>query len=162
MKTKYICNWCGKSVYRYPSQMAGKRHYFCSRPCMWDFSSKQKNPDGYSKLKDMTAVSEHMTRLNRKMNADRMTLDVRKKLRKARLGKGENKTYEKTHGVHTHRVVAEKILGRKLRKGEVVHHVDGNYRNNHPDNLMVFKSQKEHAAWHAKLNLFFWGEVMPK
>ena len=55
----------------------------------------------------------------------------------------------------THRVVAENILGRRLNADEVVHHVDGNPRNNDPDNIRVFPSQKEHAEFHAKLHAFF-------
>ena len=77
-----------------------------------------------------------------------MTPEVRAKLRESRLGQGEGVSYTKTYGRHTHRVVAEQILGRPLLKGEVVHHIDGNKRNNHPDNLMVFPSQAEHARWH--------------
>ena len=114
------------------------------------------------KIKDLRGVSEHMKRLNQELNANRMTPEVRAKLRAARLGNGEGKTYEKTYGVHTHRVVAEQHIGRKLRKGETVHHIDGNKRNNDADNLMVFKSQKEHSAYHMKLKRSFRGEVMPK
>ena len=78
-----------------------------------------------------------------------MTPEVRAKLRESRLGRGEGVTYTKTYGRHTHRVVAEQMLGRPLLKGEVVHHIDGNKRNNHPDNLMVFPSQSEHVRGHA-------------
>lgn len=37
-----------------------------------------------------------------------------------------------------HRYVMEKKLGRKLVKGENVHHKDGNKENNHPDNLELW------------------------
>lgn len=47
-----------------------------------------------------------------------------------------------------HRYVAEKKLGRYLGKEEVVHHIDENRINNHPDNLMVFKTQADHASYH--------------
>jgi hypothetical protein len=40
----------------------------------------------------------------------------------------------------------EQKLGRLLDRKEVVHHIDGNPQNNHPDNLMVFGSNKEHLA----------------
>jgi len=40
------------------------------------------------------------------------------------------------------------ILGRVLLEGEVVHHIDGNVRNDSYDNLMVFASQGDHLAYH--------------
>lgn len=62
--------------------------------------------------------------------------------------KGEGKTYRKFLGRHEHRVVAEQKIGRPLKKGEVVHHIDGNKRNNDPDNLMILDSQSEHCKIH--------------
>ena len=55
-------------------------------------------------------------------------------------GRGEGKTYTKRLGKHEHRLVAEEKLGRPLRKEEVVHHIDGDYKNNDPNNLMVLPS----------------------
>lgn len=43
-----------------------------------------------------------------------------------------------------HRVVMHDKLGRKLKIGEVVDHIDGDVRNNHPDNLRVFPSNALH------------------
>ena len=50
------------------------------------------------------------------------------------------------HGryVAVHRLVMEKKLGRYLLPTEVVDHIDGNTRNNHPDNLRVFASNADH------------------
>ena len=50
--------------------------------------------------------------------------------------------------VYEHIVVAENKLGRPLRDGEIVHHIDGNRSNNSPDNLLVFKSRGDHVAFH--------------
>ena len=61
--------------------------------------------------------------------------------------KGTKDSYRKVRGRHEHRTVAEEKLGRKLKKGEVVHHIDGNKRNNHPDNLEVMM-QSDHAREH--------------
>jgi hypothetical protein len=43
----------------------------------------------------------------------------------------------KDSGKLLHRYWAEKKLGRKLESWEVVHHIDGNKRNNNPSNLQV-------------------------
>lgn len=146
VKTK--CAWCGKEILLYPCKL--KPRNFCSRDCLADYSSKTKNPTGYRKLKDYTEISRHMAELNRKLNPIRMTFETRVKLSLQRKGTGEGKSYTKSFGVHTHRIVAARMLGRKLRPGEVVHHIDGNKRNNRPENLMVFRSQAEHAKWHAE------------
>lgn len=43
-----------------------------------------------------------------------------------------------------HRLVMESVLGRYLEPNEVVHHKDGNKRNNDPSNLEVYKSNAAH------------------
>jgi hypothetical protein len=42
------------------------------------------------------------------------------------------------------RVIMEKKLGRYLDRKEVVHHLDKNPLNNHPDNLSLFRSNSDH------------------
>lgn len=73
----------------------------------------------------------------------------RRRLREAQptLGKLKPTTYGKRYGRHEHRVVAEQKLGRPLRPGEIVHHIDGDKHNNHPDNLEVI-TQAEHIREH--------------
>lgn len=92
-----------------------------------------------------------MSKLNQKLNPTRLTPEVREKVRKSKLNTGSGRTYSKYYGRHEHRVVAEIMLGRPLMKGEVVHHKDGNKRNNNPSNLMIFKSQADHARFHLEL-----------
>lgn len=52
--------------------------------------------------------------------------------------------------VAEHVLVMEKTLGRTLKKGEVVHHIDEDKLNNEPKNLKLFKSRNEHLDFHAK------------
>lgn len=50
-----------------------------------------------------------------------------------------------THGyAPQHRIAMHDKLGRKLVKGEVVDHIDGDVRNNDPANLRVFASNADH------------------
>ena len=146
MKYQVPCSWCGKMVSYYPCK-AHKKHHFCSRECMLAFRSKKTNPDHYKEYGNFSKNRERFTKMNQLLNPTRMTPETRKKLREHRLGSGKGKTYTKTYGRHTHRVVAEQMLGRPLAKGEIVHHIDGNRRNNAPENLQVM-TQSEHARLH--------------
>lgn len=122
------CTICGTLITRAQSSMTEKP--CCSKACTKAFTS------------------QNMRGLNVELNPTRMDLPTRTKLREARLNTGEGKSYEKTFGRHTHRIVAEEKLGRPLKKGEIVHHIDENRRNNHPDNLEILSSQADHARIH--------------
>lgn len=64
-----------------------------------------------------------------------------------------NKNYKQSYldgaTKREHQIIMEEHIGRKLRKGEVVHHVDGNKRNNNLKNL-ILTTRSEHAKIHAK------------
>lgn len=46
-----------------------------------------------------------------------------------------------------HRIRYEKFIGRKLKKGEVVHHINGDTKDNRIENLSLMKNH-EHAQLH--------------
>lgn len=62
--------------------------------------------------------------------------------------------YIKKDGELEHRRRVEEFIGRKLRKEEVVHHIDFNKKNNSINNLMLFPNQKAHASFHIKFEKF--------
>ncbi len=49
-----------------------------------------------------------------------------------------------------HRHVAERKLGRPLRSGEVVHHINRDKEDNRRGNLWVFRDQDEHYRTHRR------------
>ena len=163
-KIECRCENCGAVFYRYPCEI--REHTFCSRECARGYLSEkmsrmnqERNP---TRMRAETRRKISATRKERGLGfskpyiggGGKMDEATRRKLSvgmKALRPSLSPNTYEKTLGRHTHRVVAEQKLGRPLREGEVVHHIDGNKHNNDPQNLMVFESQAEHARWH-KLN----------
>ena len=52
--------------------------------------------------------------------------------------------------VFDYTIAAEDKIGRRLKDGEIVHHIDGNSLNCNPDNLQVM-TQAEHAKLHAQM-----------
>lgn len=53
-----------------------------------------------------------------------------------------------------HRQIAAEREGRPLEPFEVVHHIDGNPKNNDPKNLVILPSQAEHRRIHGRQNRF--------
>lgn len=61
--------------------------------------------------------------------------------------------------VYTHVLIVEKKLGRLLKPEEVVHHLDEDKFNNDPENLVVFKTNADHAAFHKGCEAILDGDV---
>jgi DNA-directed RNA polymerase subunit RPC12/RpoP len=64
---------------------------------------------------------------------------------------GKNYPYRNGGYAHIreHQYIMEMHLGRRLMKGEIVHHIDGNKRNNNIDNLYL-TTVDEHNKLHAE------------
>jgi hypothetical protein len=53
-----------------------------------------------------------------------------------------------------HNYLAEQILGHKLDRDNVVHHIDKNRANNDVTNLLIFKSKSAHKRFHASKSAY--------
>lgn len=168
---KVECGWCNTVFNVKPSKV--KERNFCNNECYYSFKAKDQirttcfrcskqviKPPSKASERSFCSPQCNMKTMNEELNPDRMTVPTKLKLRNAKINKGQKDTYEKTFGQHSHRWVAELMLGRKLKPGEVVHHIDGDKRNNKPINLMVFSSQSEHLEWHKKHDERYGGDAI--
>lgn len=100
---------------------------------------------------DSGMCGKHAQRVRRYGNPDFITsaevANMRNRLAQMEVRPSVKNSYAKFFGRHEHRVVAEQMLGRPLKEGEIVHHIDGNRRNNTPENLKVM-TQSEHIKEH--------------
>lgn len=101
---------------------------------------------------------KHAMRVKRYGNPDRITTEDERRIRSREaqptLGKLKPTTYKKYLGRHLHRRVAEEKIGRPLLRGEIVHHIDEDKHNNHPDNLEILFDQSCHIRAHHKNGTF--------
>lgn len=133
-KIMTTCDWCGKAFAKRPAALHERN--FCCKACFHQWNRQR--------MHDFNVISNPMNKPGGVMESRIRRGDQQR-------GRGEGKTYTKRLGRHEHRVVAEEVIGRPLQPGEVVHHIDGNKKNNDPSNLMVLPSQGDHARLHAEL-----------
>jgi len=133
-KVQVTCDLCGQ---KFPKNRAAvNEHSFCCREHFYRWNA--------GRMADYNRTDNPM---NKPGGVLASRIHQGEKLR----GGGDGKTYRKMLGRHEHRRIAEEKLGRPLRKGEVVHHIDGNKQNNAPENIEVLPSQAEHARLHNKM-----------
>lgn len=131
------CEFCGKEFSRYSSYFKNRAGRFCSKKCdlnnnsiIWKIDNPLKYFDNSGENNPMFGKKPWNFNPNGSMRKDgyiRLTINGKRVLK--------------------HRMLVEKMLGRKLLDWEIVHHKDGNNRNNNLNNLQVM-SQSEHERLH--------------
>ena len=122
-----ICSNCGAEMLANISNYKDSKNSFCCNECRSDYI--RLNSKGNKVLKKRPGGDHHV------------------------LIKDWDHPRADRHGyVYEHLLVAEETLGRKVLKGEVVHHINCVKEDNRPENLFVCKSSQEHFLIHGSLN----------
>ena len=115
------CKWCGEM---FTPERKKYKQILCSLKCQYQYRDSKRPSNA------------EISRQTAKQRGDTIR------------GRGAGKSYIKREGQHEHRLIAAQALGRELLPGEVVHHIDGNRRNNATNNLIVLPSQGIHLSIH--------------
>ena len=124
---KYCGDKCAKAAHKEKSKKIIKK---CEE-CGITYATSHKN----QKFCSLQCVGKRMSKLRLLIP----TKDGKKKV-----------TYNKKRS-YLSRLNVEKKINRKLKKGEVVHHIDCDPRNDVPDNLYIFKNNGDHVVCHGKI-----------
>lgn len=125
------CEWCGILFTRAYKK---RNQRFCTKSCGLR-ARAAADPDGIRESLPLAVAASAVARRSR-----------------AKAG-----TYRHRGRVGEHRLVAAEMLGRELRAGEVVHHINGDPADNRPENLRVYASHADHIRDHG-----FSGENHPR
>ena len=113
-----------------------------------------------NRIKNLVCLtsSKHHKGHNKEFIRDKKGRYIKKKKIKAGyvlIYKPDHKYSQTKKGwIFEHRAVVEDFLKRRLKFGECIHHISKNKKNNKIENLMVFKSYKEHSSFHNKVKQF--------
>lgn len=137
-----ICEVCGISFRRGLSQVRRtKIGNYCSAPCRHRGHRRRLLVPCANCGKEFERPAKEATRRNKTVNY--CSTDC---FKAAHVAKPH--VYRKSGDRHAHRGVAEAKIGRALLPREVVHHIDGDKHNNHPDNIAVLPNRAIHSRLH--------------
>lgn len=135
------CDFCGRQFEYRGHHKARNKHFYCSRECSYQAKDKRElvhcdwcNDEFYKKSSDINRTNYNICSHECEWSHRRWS--------------GVGPKNPMMFGTPIHRKIMEDHLGRELRPDEEVHHIDGNHKNNHLENLVVL-SKSEHAKTHA-------------
>lgn len=157
-QTEKICPTCGKSFIVDSGHIDRK---YCSFPC----SVKGRDRDNWHKYderichncqKPFKIISWRKDKFcchKCSTDANRGKPNHRQKA-KQKITQAQYRKYTTSGGrkILIHRHVMEKIIGRRLEKSEIVHHIDLDKENIDEKNLALFESEQAHQVAHRSID----------
>lgn len=148
----YICEVCGEEFKRRPCYVArsrrnGFKYLTCSKGCSNRIYKKHATGDKNPAWKGgITVTLKICPNCKREFRSRPTKIYCSNSCYYIALGWGKQTNTGKRN-FRKYRQIAESIAGRELLPHEVVHHIDGDHTNNHPDNLMILTAT-EHTRLH--------------
>lgn len=140
-RIKLTCLECGKTHEKLQCQLTRGRGKFCSKKC----ANKHRQ---HGQTQKCAFCGTEFYRRFGELNKAVIRFCSKECYTNNRILKAKKTTYLKSGATHIHILVCEKALGRKLKDGETVHHIDEDKKNNLITNLAVLPSQAIHAKVH--------------
>ena len=140
------CSNCGVAFLYAGSHATRNKNFFCCYECYIKYKTKKVNVRCDNCGRNFEKKQSDIRRTDHNFCSPKCNLEYRHR-------EGERAWNHCVNGEILHRKVAEEKIGRKLKSGEEVHHIDGNHFNNDPDNLIVLSKSdhaKIHASWKAR------------
>lgn len=133
-----VCQYCNKTFAVFPCRQNAK---YCSRKCV----AKDRNG------KSSSPKTEFKKGHNKSLKGEKHPFwkggKFQSKYGYILVNSPKHPFGSARHLVYEHRLVMEKVLGRYLQPYEKVHHINGNKKDNNPENLMLYVEGKN---WHPK------------
>lgn len=148
------CAWCKKEIKVSAYRLKKTKEICCSSQCAAYLRFRKKGcyPQRKmtkEKLKEVSDAYQNTSMTIQKI-AEKFGVSRGSVFWYAREEGWERK--QRTMSIRTqYRKAAASKIGRKLFKGEHVHHIDGQITNNAPENLVVFSNAVEHGIAHGSL-----------